>query len=68
MGRITEGSEWGPYTVLLASDGLKRIAGVINEETLRIRAQPGSGWDEEEAKRLVTEHLGNTTGLITVGT
>ena len=68
MGGMMGGSEWGSYTALLASDELKRVAAVINEEILRIRAQPGSGWDEEEAKRLVMEHLETTKGIMAVGT
>ena len=44
------GSEWGPFAVQMSSIELDGMAGVRREELLIIRAQPGSGWDEEEAK------------------
>ena len=68
MGGMMEGSEWGPFIAQMASDELKWIAEVIGEETLRVRAQPGSGWNEEEAKRLVKEQLENMKGLLALGT
>ena len=63
-GGAMGGSEWGPFMAQMASDEIKGIVGVINEEILRIRAQPGSGWNEEEAKALTMEHLGKVRGLM----
>ena len=68
MGEIMGGSEWGPLKALMASEELKGFSLVINEEILRIRAQPGSGWDEEEAKRIVKEQLGMRKEAVKVGT
>lgn len=49
------------------SDELKGISRVINEELLRIRAQSGSGWDGEEAKRVVEVQFGNMRDMMRVG-
>jgi len=62
------GSEWGSFVAQMASDELKGIAEVFNQEILRIRAQPGSGWDEEEAKKEVEFQFGNLKDLTKVGT
>ena len=64
----TEDSVLGPYVARATSDEFKRIAGVINEELLRIRAQPGSGWNEEEARRVVDGQFGNLKGMTKAGT
>jgi len=68
MGGVMGGSEWEPFMAQATGDELKGIARVINEEILRIRAQPGSGWDEEEAKRVVKEQLAYRKETIRVGT
>ena len=65
---VMTGSEWAPFVAQMTSDDLKGITNVIREEILRIRAQPGSGWNEEEAKALVQEQLGLAAGMMTVGT
>ena len=68
MGGIMRGSEWEPFIAQMTSSELKWIAGVIGEEILKIRAQPGSGWDEEEAKGLAKERLRNMGQMMKVGT
>ena len=68
IGGMMEGSGWEPYVAQMTSDELKWITGVIKEELLRIRAQPGSGWDEEEAKRVVTDQLGVMKEIMAIGT
>lgn len=68
MSGMKEGSGLGPFVALVASDELKWIAGVTNEEILRIRALPGSGWAEEEAKTVVKEQLKHLSGMMTLGT
>ena len=68
MGGVMGGSEWAPFMALMTSDEPKGLAEVLREEVLRIRAQPGSGWNEEEAKTLVMEHAGLMVGMMTVGT
>ena len=67
MGGVM-GSEWGPFIAQTVSDELKGIVGAMGEELLRIRAQPGSGWNEEEAKRLAKVQLRNAIEIMTVGT
>lgn len=62
-GKNLEGSGWEPYIAQMTGDEIKGLAGVMREELLRIRAQPGSGWDEEEAKRLTIEQVENMMGL-----
>ena len=67
MDKVLVGSEWGPYKALLACNEIKWIARVMGEELLRIRAQPGSGWDEEEAKEMVKGQLTGIAGLMSIG-
>ena len=62
------GSEWHSFVAQATGDELKGIAAVMREEILRIRAQPGSGWDEEEAKRAAKEQLDNLKEAMKVGT
>ena len=64
---VMTGSEWAPFMAQMTSDNLKGIADVFREEILRIRAQPGSGWNEEEAKALVQEQLALAAGMMAVG-
>ena len=64
---MIDGSEWRPLVAQTTGDSVKGIARIIHEELLRIRAQPGSGWNEEEAKGVVQEQLGNKKELSTVG-
>ena len=52
-------TEWGPFIAQTTNDEIKGVAAVISEEILKVRAQPGSGWGEEEAKGLVFEYLGS---------
>lgn len=69
MGGVIGGREWAPFVALVTSDELKVIAGTTSEKILTIRAQSGSGWDEEEeAKSLVKEYLGSMAGVKKVGT
>ena len=68
MGGMMGGSEWGPFVAQMSSNELDGMAGIIREEILRIRAQPGSGWDEEEAKSLVHEYLGQMAAMMALGT
>jgi len=65
-GGAMGGSEWGPYLALMAStrDEFDGFARVFREEILRIRAQPGSGWGEEEAKGITEGHMGAMMGLM----
>jgi hypothetical protein len=67
MGGMMGGSESGNFVAMMTSDELVSIVRVFNEELLRVRAQPGSGWNEEEAKNLVKEHLENIKRVISVG-
>ena len=50
MDGVLGGSEWGPFKARVTCDETKWFARVMGEEILRIRAQPGSRRDEEEAK------------------
>ena len=65
MGAAMGATEWGPFLTQMTDDEIKEIAGVISEEILKVRAQPGSGWNEEEAKGLVMEYLGGMRGIMT---
>ena len=67
MDSVLAGSEWGPYKAQMASDEIKWIARVMGEELLRIRAQPGSGWEEEEVKEMVKEQLASAIALMSIG-
>ena len=58
---VMTGSEWAPLVAQMTSDNLKGIADVIRKEILGIRAQPGSGWNEE-----MQEQLGLAVGMMTV--
>ena len=64
---MLRGSEWAPFVAVMKSNEHVGIVGAINEEILKIRAQPGSGWNEEEAKRLAKEHLENIKGVMAAG-
>ena len=68
MDGVLGSSEWGPFKARVTCDETKWFARVMGEEILRIRAQPGSGWDEEEAKRIVKEQLGMRKEAVKVGT
>ena len=68
MGETMGGGEWDSFVAQVTSNEFRRTAGIINEEILRIRAQPESGWDEEEAKRVVKEQLGYRKKTMKVGT
>ena len=68
MGGVLTGSEWGPFKAMMTGDELKWIAKVMGEELLRIRAQPGSGWNEEEAKEMAKGQLASAAGFIEAGT
>ena len=65
---VLEGREWRPFKAMMAGDELKWIARVMGEELLRIRAQPGSGWNEEEAKEMAKGRLKSAAGFIEAGT
>ena len=76
ISAVRGGSEWVPYMAYMTSDEFKEIVGVINEELVRVRDQQvaaldessaGSGWNEDEAKGVVMEHLGNMAGIMSVG-
>ena len=68
MDGMMGGSEWKPFVAQMVNDEPKRVAKVLNEGLLRIRAQPGSGWDEEEARRLTEEHMENLKRILVIGT
>ena len=68
MDGVLVGTEWGPVKDMVTSDEFKWIAKVMSEELLRIRAQPGSGWNEEEAKEVTKGELMLATGFIEAGT
>ena len=68
VGGVLGGSEWGPFKAMMTSDEIKWIARVMGEELLRIRAQPGSGWDEEEAKEMAKGQLMSAAGYLATGT
>ena len=67
VGGIVGGSKWESFMAQVTGNKFEEIAGVINEEVLRIRAQPGSGWNEEEARRVVTQQFGNLKDMLKVG-
>ena len=52
----------------MACDEIKWIARIMSEELVRIRAQPGSGWDEEEAKEMAKGQLMSAAGYLAAGT
>ena len=68
MDGVLKGSEWGPFKAIITGDELKWIGRVMGEELLRIRAQPGSGWKEEEAKEITREQLKGAAAYMTAGT
>jgi len=68
MPGMLTGSEWAPFLAPVASGELESIGRVFNEETLRIRADPESGWDEEDAKKVLMEQLESRKGLTKIGT
>ena len=69
MDEMMGGSEWKPFVAQMVSDEPKRVAKFLNEGLLRIRARPGSGWDEEgEARRLAKEHMEDMKRILVTGT
>ena len=68
MDGVLVGNEWGPFKAMTTGDEFKWIAKVMGEELLRIRAQPGSGWNEEEAKEMAKGQLMGAAGFIEAGT
>ena len=68
MDGVLGGSEWGPFKDMMTSDEIKWITKVMGEELLRIRAQPGSGWNEEEAKEMAKGQLASVAGYLAAGT
>ena len=68
MDGVLVGSEWGPVKDMMTGDEFKWIAKVMGEELLRIRAQPGSGWNEEEAEEIAKGELMLAAGFIEAGT
>ena len=67
MDVVLEGNEWGPFKAMMTGDEFKWIARVMGEELQRIRAQPGSGWNEEEAKEIAKGQLASAAGFIEAG-
>ena len=68
MGGALGGSEWTPFKAIMTCDEIKWIARVLGEELVRIRAQPGSGWDEKEAKEMAKGQLASVAGYLGAGT
>ena len=68
MDGVLKGSEWGPFKARATCDETKWIAKVMGEELLRIRAQPGSGWDEKEANEIAKGQLTSAAAYMTAGT
>ena len=68
MDGVLKGSEWGPFKAMFTGDEFKWIGRAMGEELLRIRAQPGSGWNEEEAKEVTREQLKIAAAYFTAGT
>ena len=68
MDGVLKGSEWGPFKARVTCDETKWFARVMGEELLRIRAQPGSGWDEEEANEIAKGQLTSLAAYMTAGT
>ena len=68
MDGTVGGSEWASFVAQVTGKEFKEISRVVNEELLRIRAQPGSGWNEEEARRVVEGQLANLQGMMNIGT
>ena len=67
MGGVLGGSEWTPFKAIMACDEIKWITRVLGEELVRIRAQPGSGWDEKEAKEMAMGQLKSVAGYLAAG-
>ena len=68
MDGVLKGSEWGPFKARVTCDETKWIAKVMGEELLRIRAQPGSGWNEEEANEIAKGHFTSLATYLKAGT
>ena len=68
MDGVLKGSEWGPFKARITCDETKWFARVMGEELLRIRAQPGSGWNEEEANKIAKGQLTSAVTYMTAGT
>ena len=68
MDGVLTGSEWGPFKATITCDETKWIAKVMGEELLRIRDQPGSGWNEEEANEIAKGELAGAAAYMTAGT
>ena len=67
MGGVMEGSEWEPFKDQITSNEVKWITKAMSEELLRIRAQSGSGWDEEEAKGMAMGQLERVSKFMELG-
>ena len=67
MDGVLKGSEWGPFKARITCDETKWFARVMGEELLRIRAQPGSGWDEEEANEIAKGQMTSLAAYMTAG-
>ena len=67
MDGALEGSEWGPFKARMTCDETKCVARVMGEELLRVRDQPGSGWDEEEANEIAKGELTSAAAYMTAG-
>ena len=68
MDGVLKGSEWGPFKATMTCDETKWVARVMGEELLRIRTQPGSGWNEEEAKGIAKGQSTSLAAYLTAGT
>ena len=68
MDGVFKGSEWEGFKAMMTGDELRWIGRVMGEELLRIRAQPGSGWNEEEAKEVTRGQLKSAAAYMTAGT
>ena len=68
MDGVLKGSKWGPFKATITCDETKWFARVMGEELLRIRAQPGSGWDEKEASEIAKAQMTNLAAYMTAGT
>ena len=68
MDGVLKGSEWGPFKARVTCDETKWFTKVMGEEALRIRAQPGSGWNEEEANKIAKGQLTSAVTYMTAGT
>ena len=68
MDGVLKGSEWGPFKARITCDETKWFVRVMGEELLRIRAQPGSGWDEKEANEITKGQMACLAAYMTAGT